>query len=57
MTNICYFPHLLLHGVDGGVVELAQGVEGDILNFVHRLPSLLQLEHSMGSLRIKNFKL
>lgn len=42
--------NLIFHWVDGGVVELAEGVEGDVLHLVHRLPGLLQLEHSMSSL-------
>ena len=50
--NFRYFSHLLLHGVDGGVVELTQRVEGDILHLVDWLASVLQLQHCMGSLNI-----
>ena len=43
--------HLLLHGVEGSLVELAQGVQGDVLHFVDWLPCFLQLENGVGGLQ------
>ena len=45
------FLHLLLHGVDGSLVELAQGVQGDVVHFVDWLPGLLQLQNSVSDLQ------
>ena len=45
---------LLLHGVDGGVVELAQGVEADVLDLVNRFASVLELEDSVGCLGVED---
>ena len=44
---------LVFDWVGGCPVALAQGVEGHVLDFVHRFPVFLQFQNSVGSLEKK----